>query len=161
MNKDATVANFGIFNHQVIAEYNKMKEYARSFFTLVEYLGFKKTAIDVKHAGRFEGKTSYSFSKLLHLTMDVILSNSNKPLKITVKFGFAISLISFLLAIYNIFAHWLGIIKVAGYTTTVFSIWFVGGLILLVLGVLGLYIGRIFDQVKERQLFIVRDEINV
>jgi dolichol-phosphate mannosyltransferase len=55
----------------------------------------------------------------------------------------------------------IGIVKVDGFTTTVFSIWFVGGLILFVLGIVGLYIERIFDQVKERQLFIVRDEINI
>ncbi|GHT22580.1 glycosyl transferase [Bacteroidia bacterium] len=161
MNKDATVANFGIYTYKVIAEYNKMREAARSFFTLMDYLGFKKTAIDVKHSERYEGKTSYSLYKLIHLSADVILSNSNKPLKLTVSLGFILSSLSFLLAFYNILAKLLGITKVDGFTTTVFSIWFVGGLILLVLGVLGLYIGRIFDQVKERQLFIVRDEINV
>jgi dolichol-phosphate mannosyltransferase len=75
--------------------------------------------------------------------------------------GFIISFLSFILALYNVIAKLTGIISVEGFTTTVFSIWFVGGLILLVLGVLGLYIGRIFDQVKERQLFIVKDEINV
>jgi dolichol-phosphate mannosyltransferase len=93
--------------------------------------------------------------------MDVILSNSNRPLKLTVKTGFYLSMLSFLLAIYNIVAYYTGLIQVAGYTTTVFSVWFVGGLILFVLGVIGLYIGRIFDQVKERQLFIVKDEINI
>jgi dolichol-phosphate mannosyltransferase len=161
MNKDATIANFGIYNHKVIAEYNKMKEAARSFISLVDYLGFKKSAIDVKHSERYEGKTSYSLSKLIHLSADVILSNSNKPLKLTVSLGFILSFLSFLLAFYNILAKLLGITEVAGFTTTIFSIWFVGGLILMVLGVLGLYIGRIFDQVKERQLFIVRDEINI
>ncbi|MDR2423216.1 MAG: glycosyltransferase family 2 protein [Prevotellaceae bacterium] len=161
MKLDGSIANFGIYNAKVIAEYNKMKEQARSFGALLAHLGFKRTAIDVKHSKRFEGKTSYTLSKLLHLSADVILANSNKPLKITVKLGFAISFISFLLAFYNILAHLLGIITVAGYTTTVFSIWFVGGLILFVLGILGLYIGRIFDQVKERQLFIVQETLNV
>ncbi|MDR1984470.1 MAG: glycosyltransferase family 2 protein [Prevotellaceae bacterium] len=158
---DKAIANFGIYNQKVIEEYKKMKESSRSFPSLIEYLGFKKTVIDVKHAERFEGKTSYSLSKLLHLTTDVILSNSNKPLKLTVKLGFYISALSFLLALYNVFAHIAGIIGVPGYTTTIFSIWFVGGLILFVLGIIGLYIGRIFEQVKERQLFVVRDEINV
>ncbi|HPM03993.1 MAG TPA: glycosyltransferase, partial [Candidatus Cloacimonadota bacterium] len=69
--------------------------------------------------------------------------------------------LSFILAVYNIFARLAGIITVAGFTTTVFSIWFVGGLVLFVLGVVGLYIGKIFDQVKDRQLFIVNGVINI
>ncbi|MDR2836326.1 MAG: glycosyltransferase family 2 protein [Bacteroidales bacterium] len=158
---DKSIANFGIYHHKVIEEFNKMKEAVRFFPSLVEYLGFQKTAIEVKHAERFEGKTSYSFSKLLRLSTDVILSNSNKPLKLTVKLGFIISMISFLLAFYNVIAHLFGIIKVEGFTTTVFSIWFVGGLILLVLGVVGLYIGKIFDQVKGRQIFIIRNTCNL
>jgi dolichol-phosphate mannosyltransferase len=158
---DKAIANFGIYNNKVIAEYNKMKEYARSFGSLIKYLGFHSCIIDVEHNSRFEGHSSYTFAKLLHLSIDMILSNSNKPLKLTVKTGFYLSMFSFLLAIYNVIAYYIGLIQVAGYTTTVFSIWFVGGLILFVLGIIGLYIGKIFDQVKERQLFIVRETLNV
>lgn len=74
--------------------------------------------------------------------------------------GFGMSVLSFMLAAYNVIARILGIILVEGYTTTVFSIWFVGGLLLFVMGILGLYIGKIFDQVKGRQLFVVKDKIN-
>ncbi|GAB6267511.1 MAG: glycosyltransferase family 2 protein [Smithella sp.] len=158
---DPNIANFGIYHHKVICEYNRMKEVARSFPSLVNYLGFKTCVIDVRHSERFEGKSSYSLNKLIKLSTDVILSNSNKPLKLTVKLGFFISLLSFLLALYNVFARFAGIIKLEGFTTTIFSIWFVGGLILLVLGIVGLYISKIFDQVKERQLFIISNEINV
>ena len=77
-----------------------------------------------------------------------------------VALGFVMSFVSFLLAIYNIIAKLCGIISIQGYTTTVFSIWFVGGLLLLMLGVVGLYVGKIFDQVKGRQVYIVRDQIN-
>jgi dolichol-phosphate mannosyltransferase len=159
--KQDNVANFGIYHSKVIVEYNKMKEYARSFGSLIRYLGFRSCVIDVKHAERFEGKSSYTLKKLLRLTTAVILSTSNKPLKLTVKFGFVVSLLSFLLALYNIIAKMTGIIQVAGFTTTIFSIWFVGGLVLFVLGIVGLYIGKIFDQVKERPLFIVRNTLNI
>jgi dolichol-phosphate mannosyltransferase len=158
---DSSIAQFGIFENKVIKEFNHMRETSRSFNSLILYLGFKKTTIDVKHSDRYEGTSTYSFSKLLQLTTDVILSNSNKPLRITVKMGFLISFFSFFLAIYNILAHYAGIIKVEGFTSTIFSIWFVGGLILFVLGVVGLYIGKIFDQVKDRQLFIVSEEVNI
>lgn len=158
---DKSIANFGIYNRQVVIEYNKMGEVARSFPSLIGYLGFKTTTVEVVHAARYEGQSSYSLSKLLKLSLDVILSNSNKPLKLTVKLGFSISCVAFLLALYNVIAYFFGIIMVSGYTTTIFSIWFVGGLILFVLGIVGLYIGKIFDQVKGRQLYVVSKTLNV
>lgn len=158
---DKTIANFGIYKQCVIAEFNKMPERARSFPSLVKYLGFKDTAIDVEHAERAEGKSSYNLYKLFKLSFDVIIANSNKPLRMAVGFGFGMAVISFLLALYNVIAKWIGIIQVDGFTTTIFSIWFVGGLMLFVMGILGLYIGKIFDQVKGRQLFVVKDKVNV
>lgn len=158
---DETIANFGIYHSSVINEFNKMPEVARSFGSLINYLGFRRTAISVSHAERAEGKSSYTLHKLLRLSFDVIIANSNKPLIMTVKLGFCISIIAFLLAIYNIIANLLGIIQVAGFTTTVFSIWFVGGILLFVLGIMGLYISKIFDQVKGRQLFVIQDKINI
>lgn len=160
MKTDKTVANFGIYSQKVIAEFNKMPEYARSFPALIGYLGFRIGYQDVQHAQRAEGKSTYNLSRLLHLSFDVIISNSNKPLHMAVGLGFVMSLLSILVAVYNVIARWIGIIQVDGYTTTIFSIWFVGGLLLSMMGILGLYIGKIFDQVKGRQLFIVKDEIN-
>ena len=75
--------------------------------------------------------------------------------------GFAMSALSFLLALYNIIARIVGFISFPGYTTTIFSIWFVGGLMLFVMGILGLYIGKIFDQVKGRPIYVVRNTINI
>ncbi len=161
LDTDKAIANFGIYKNDVIAEFNKMPERARSFPSLMKFLGFNATAIDVEHAERAEGKSSYNLRKLLKLSFDVIISNSNKPLRMAVGLGFGMSVVSFLLALYNVVAKWVGIIRVSGYTTTVFSIWFVGGLLLFVMGILGLYIGKIFDQVKGRQLFIVKDMVNV
>ena len=158
---DSAIANYGIYKQCVIAEFNKMPERARSFPSLVKYLGFKDTAIDVEHAERAEGKSSYNLYKLFKLSFDVIVSNSNKPLRLAVGLGFGMSVVSFLLALYNVVAKWAGVIRVSGYTTTVFSIWFVGGLLLFVMGILGLYVGKIFDQAKGRQLFIVKDMVNV
>ena len=157
---DKTIANFGIYKQCVIAEYNRMPERARSFPSLINYLGFDDVTIDVKHAERAEGKSSYNLYKLLKLSFDVIISNSNKPLRMAVGLGFSMSALSFLLALYNLVARLIGLISLPGYTTTVFSIWFVGGLMLFVMGILGLYIGKIFDQVKGRQLFVVKNKVN-
>ena len=138
-----------------------MTEQSRFFPSQIKYLGFKDTSIDVEHSERLEGKSSYSLLKRFKLGFDVIVSNSNKPLRFAVGLGFGMSALSFLLALYNIVAKWVGVIQVPGYTTTVFSIWFVGGLLLLVMGIMGLYIGKIYDQVKGRQLFIVKDKVHL
>ena len=161
LNADKTIANFGIYKQCVIEEFNKMPERARSFPTLLAYLGFKDTSIDVEHAERAEGKSSYNLYKLFKLSFDIIVSNSNKPLRMAVGLGFVMSAVSFLLAVYDVIAKWVGIIQVPGYTTTMFSIWFVGGLLLFVMGILGLYIGKIFDQVKGRQLFVIKNRLNL
>lgn len=158
---DKAIANFGIYHRKVIAEFNKMPERARSFPSLVASLGFKSTAIPVKHASRYAGETTYSLMKLLKLSFDVTISNSNKPLHLAVELGLAMAFLSFVLALYNLIAYFTGIIRVPGFTTTIFSIWFVGGLLLAMLGVVGLYVGKIFDQVKGRPLFIISEKINL
>ena len=160
MKTDNAISNLGIYSRKVIDAFNEMQETARSFGTLLSYVGFRKTTIDVEHSERFEGKSSYSFHKLMGLMFDVTISNSNKPLRIITEFGFLFSFLAFLLALYNVVAHWVGIVTLQGFTTTVFSIWFVGGVVMMVLGVLGLYIGKIFNQVKQRPLYIVSEEIN-
>lgn len=158
---DQSIGNFGIFNKRVINEYNKMGEVARSFGSLISYVGFRTAVVDVEHSLRAEGKSSYTLRKSLNFALDMIISCSNKPLRMAVGIGSIMSIISFILAFYNIIARLFGIIKLSGYTTTVFSIWFVGGMILMVMGVVGLYIGKIYDQVRERQLYIVANTINV
>lgn len=158
---DKAVAEFGVYSKRIVKVYCSIPEYSRSFVELIHTLGFRKTGIDVMHDHRLEGKSSYNLSRLLRLSFNAIISNSNRPLQLAVTLGFIMSLFSFLMAVYNIFAKFAGWNEVAGYTTTVFSIWFVGGLLLFMMGILGLYIGKIFDQVKGRPVFIVQDTLNV
>lgn len=161
LNKDKDVANYGIYHSKVIREYNKIPELSRSFGSLILYLGFRTAIIDVFHSERAEGKSSYTWARMFKLAFDVIISNSNKPLRVAVGLGFTMSAISFVLALYNVLARLIGFISFPGYTTTIFSIWFVGGLLLLVLGIIGLYIGKIFDQVKGRPMYVVQNTKNI
>ena len=158
---DKAVAEFGVYSKRIVKVYCSIPEYSRSFVELIHTLGFRKTGIDVMHDHRLKGKSSYNLSRLLRLSFNAIISNSNRPLQLAVTLGFIMSLFSFLMAVYNIFAKFAGWNEVAGYTTTVFSIWFVGGLLLFMMGILGLYIGKIFDQVKGRPVFIVQDTLNI
>lgn len=158
---DKAVAEFGIYSQKIVKVYCSIPEYSRSFVELIHTLGFKKTTVDVLHDHRLEGKSSYNLPRLIKLSYNSIISNSNRPLYLSVTSGLIMSVLSFLMAIYNIFAKIYGLNEVVGYTSTIFSVWFVGGLLLFMMGILGLYIGKIFDQVKGRPVFIVSDTINI
>ena len=158
---DSKIANFGIYSKKVAEEFNKMNEFSRSFPSLIQYLGFNYGTIDIEHQRRPDNNTSYTYFKMFSLAGNILLSNSNKPLKITIVIGFIMSALSFLFAAYNVIAKLMGFNVVQGYTSTIFSIWFVGGLILFIFGIMGLYIGKIFDQVKNRQLYVVSDKVNI
>lgn len=157
---DPSVSNFSIINRKVVDAYNAFPQKARAYGLIIGTLGFKRAFIEIEQAPRGEGRSGYTLSKLITLAMDVIIATTNRPLKFAVGLGFTMSAVSLLVALYNVVAKISGIIQLSGYTTTVFSIWFVGGLMLFVMGILGLYIGKIFDQVKGQPLFIVREKLN-
>ena len=158
-NFDNSIANFGIYNRKVIESVNKMREPMRSFTPMVFWVGFNNTTIDVVHASRFEGKTSYNFRKLLRLALDISIAFSDKPLLLTIKLGLTISAISFMLIIYYIYKYISGQILQPGYASLILSTWMVSGIIIFVLGIIGLYIGKIFDGIKQRPLYIVQNII--
>ena len=157
---DPAIANFGIYCRKAIDEYNKIPQQARAFGQILDIVGFKRGYVDVEQDASARGESSYTLVKLLIHSFRIIITSTNKPLRMAVGLGFGMAALSFVLALYNVIAKLVGIIMIDGYTTTVFSIWFVGGLLLSVIGVLGLYIGAIFDQVKGHPLFVVKEELN-
>lgn len=157
---DPAIANFGIYCRKAIDEYNKIPQQARAFGQILDIVGFKRGYVDVEQDASARGESSYTLVKLLIHSFRIIITSTNKPLRMAVGLGFGMAALSFVLALYNLIAKLVGIIMIDGYTTTVFSIWFVGGLLLSVIGVLGLYIGAIFDQVKGHPLFVVKEEVN-
>ncbi len=155
---DNEIANFGIYNKKVIASILEISDYIKFFPLFVDFVGYTSTSIAVEHAMRDSGSTSYSFSKLISLAFNSILSFSNKPLKIFVKFGMLISVLSVCIGTYYILEAMSNKIEVLGYTSIIVSIWFLSGIIITTIGVTGIYVGKIFDQTKNRPVFII-DEI--
>jgi len=153
--QDATVANFGIYSKQVIDEIVKLEEKIKYFPTMVKWVGFSTAYVNVDHASRSEGKSNYNFKKLLNLALDIILAYSDKPLRLIIKFGLSIALVSFLMVIYVLFEKFTGKVSVSGYASLIISIWFLSGCMLTTLGVVGLYIGKIFEGVKNRPSYII------
>lgn len=155
---DNEVANFGIYHNKVIQSILEISDSIKFFPLFVKYVGYNSTSIIVEHGQRDEGDSSYSFSKLISLAFNSIISFSNKPLKLFVKFGLIISVISFMLGLYNIYLAMTNQIEVLGYSSIIVSIWFLSGVVITTIGVTGIYVGRIFDQTKNRPIFII-DEI--
>ena len=155
-----TIANFGIYSRQVIDIITNMKEYHLFFPMMVNWVGFNRTAIEYEHGKRLTGNSGYNFSKLTRLGINIILSYSDKPLRYVVKLGFVISLVTFICGVVILIRYFLGDILVIGYTSLILSIWFLSGLILFTIGIAGLYTGKIFEEVKNRPLYIVEKLIS-
>jgi len=156
--QDSSVANFGIYSSKVISAINKMPESIRYFPTMVRWVGFKSTKLDVVHAARPEGKTSYNLRKLLNLSLDICLANSEKPIRLTIKLGLLVAFTGFIFATYVAIRALLGEIQVLGYASLLISMWVLSGLIICIIGVVGLYVGKSFEGIKNRPLYII-DEV--
>ena len=160
-NQDSSIANFGIYHRKVINAICAMRESARYFPTMARWVGFRVSTLNVEHAERLEGSSSYNFKRLINLALDIILAYSDKPLRLTVKFGLLISATAFLGAIYMMVRAIDGKIQVLGYASMIVSIWFFSGLIILIIGIIGLYLGKTFEGVKNRPIYVVDDFIGI
>jgi dolichol-phosphate mannosyltransferase len=158
--QDETVANFGIYSKKVIDAVVSMRESIRYFPTMIKWVGFESAKIDVVHDSREEGESSYNFKKLLKLALEIILAFSDKPLRLMIKIGLIISLISVVIAIDAIYSWLNGDISVLGYTSIIVSIWLLSGIIISTLGLVGLYVGKTFEGVKNRPIYLIQKKIN-
>jgi polyisoprenyl-phosphate glycosyltransferase len=129
--QDSSIANFGIYHIKVIKAILSMGDSLRYFPTMVRWVGFNQTSVNIEHAERKDGRSAYSFKRLINLSIDVMLAFSDKPLKLTVKLGLFISAISVLFAFVFFIQYLLGDIKVTGYTSLIISIWLLSGIIIL------------------------------
>ena len=153
-----TLSNFGIYRKQLIANYLQFGEHYRVFPLLIKWQGFNTTYIDVDHGKRPHGKSAYNYLMLFSLALDVIVSHSNKPLKMSIQFGFLLSLFSLTYLCWLVIRKFIFDVPL-GWTSIMTSIFFIGGLLFANIGLLGLYIGKIYDEAKGRPLFLVREVI--
>lgn len=159
--QDSTIANFGIYHSKVIDAILAMGDKVRYFPTQVQWVGFNKYYLPVQHDTRKEGKSSYSIKKLFHLAFDTIVSFSDKPLRLMVKFGCCITLLALIIGIVYFIKYLCGGIAVMGYTSLIISLWLIGGVLMSLIGVVGIYLGKSYEQTKNRPLYIVDKTINI
>lgn len=156
--QDASTANYGIFHRRVIASVCKMPERDRSFPLMVKWAGFRRGHLQIEHAARASGASGYTLRKLLRLATNIALGYSEKPLKLVAGSGIVCAMISFAMVAAAIWWWLKGDIQVAGYTSLLASIWLVGGLLLLSVGVVGLYVGQVFRNVQGRPYYVIAED---
>ena len=158
-NIDPTVGTFRIMRRRVVEAYQGMRESARLFGGMIQWLGFNVTCLEVSRAARYEGGTSYTLRNRFRLALDGIVSFSNRPLYASISLGFAMASAAGLYGAFLIVRYVLRPYSgVPGWLSTFTALVFIGGLILMNLGVIGVYVGRIYSQTKGRPLYVI-DEI--
>lgn len=155
MSYDGQAGNFRIISRKVVLAVCEMREQLRFFGGLVSWLGFPSTSVAVQHDERFQGKSSYTFKKLIKLAVECIVAYSDKPLRLSVNIGFFMSFLAFLYGSYILFLALAREVPVPGWTSLIISLYFIGGMIIGILGIIGIYLGKTFDETKKRPLYVV------
>lgn len=148
-----------VFSRTVKEALLKMGDHDRLYIQMLKWVGFSSITIPIEHRSRELGKSSYTFSKLLQLAWQGYTSHSNRLLNLNIFLGILISVLSFLLILF-LFYRYLVLDILPGWTSVIVCILFVGGVMMIGLGILGIYIGKIFDLVKDRPLYVVEKRIN-
>lgn len=138
-----------------LAEFGEVNLFLRG---IVPMVGFKSDVVYYERAERFAGESKYPLKKMLSFAIEGITSLSTKPIKLITGLGFFIFFVSIVVLIYSLVRHFTGQ-TIPGWTTTVLSVWAIGGLIMISLGVIGEYIGKIYLETKNRPRFIIESYV--
>jgi glycosyltransferase involved in cell wall biosynthesis len=158
---DPAHGNFSIISRRVVEQYRSMGETLRFYGGIVEWLGFERVSIEADHGTRYAGQPGYNLRKRLQLAYQIILAHSDRPLHLSIIAGLFISLFSGIMGVYMVlrsllFAHYYA---VQGWVSLIVSVFFMGGIILMVQGIMGIYIGKIFNELKGRPLYVVETKV--
>lgn len=159
--QDSAIANFGIYHKKTISAILSMGDHIRYFPTMSQWVGFRKTHVNILHAPREEGRSSYTLRKLFKLAWDNMIAFSDKPLYLTTRFGLLIAACAGIIGLIYIVKYLKGEIEVLGFTSLMVSIWFLSGVLIFTMGIVGIYVGKTFERSKNRPTFIVEQKINL
>lgn len=153
---DAQTGNFRIMSRKVVENFRRMREQLRFFGGLVQWMGFTTSSIDVEHAERLEGSSTYTLAKLWKLASETIIAYSDKPLRLAIRFGFTMAFLALCYGVYIFTRVMFYGSPIEGWSSLFVSLYFIGGIIIAILGIMGIYLGKTFDESKKRPLYIVR-----
>jgi dolichol-phosphate mannosyltransferase len=149
---------FRLLDRKVVDEVNKLTEHHRFFRGLTIWVGYKQIAVPYKREARYAGETKYPLRKMLQLAMTAITGFSFFPLQVATYLGFISSGISIIVIPIVIVMRLMGNQAFLGQASTLIAVLFLGGVQLIFLGILGEYIGRIYDEVRNRPMYIAREK---
>ncbi|HRO42684.1 MAG TPA: glycosyltransferase family 2 protein [Flavipsychrobacter sp.] len=149
------VGDFRLISRDVLNYLKEMKEYDKYIRGQIAWLGFKSTYVMFERDERKYGKTNYPFRKMLRLAFNGITAFSDSPLKIATALGFTVCIISFLIAVYALYSYFFLSGNTPGWASLIITVTFLGGVQLLSIGVIGEYISRIINNVRDRPLYVI------
>jgi dolichol-phosphate mannosyltransferase len=152
---DSKVGTYRIMSRKVVETFRQMPERHRFFGGMIEWMGFATATIDVARSARSSGESGYTLLKRFRLATDAVVSFSNRPLVLAARAGLIVCLLSIIASVAIVVQRLRGAIPEIGFASVIVSIFFLSGVILLSLGLMGAYLGRIYDEVKGRPSYII------
>jgi polyisoprenyl-phosphate glycosyltransferase len=153
--------DFRLVDRRVLEAIKAMREHRRYLRGMFAWVGYNQTAVHYTRSGRYAGSSKFSLTKMARFALDGIASFSTAPLRLALNLGFAVSVLALFVGIATIVLKIAGVHVVSGWASIVVVIAFIGGVQLTVLGVIGVYIAQIHDEVKRRPLYLVSDAAGV
>jgi polyisoprenyl-phosphate glycosyltransferase len=150
---------FGLMDRVVVDEFNRLPERNRFIPGLRTWLGYKQTSVTYDRQDRAAGQPKQTMRRLVKYAIDGMISFSYKPLRAVVWAGFAVSMLSFAAGAFYVVDFFVRHKQITGFTTTIVCVLFLGGVQLIAIGILGEYIGRIYEEIKQRPLYVVGERV--
>ncbi|MCF8256190.1 MAG: glycosyltransferase family 2 protein [Flavobacteriales bacterium] len=150
--------DFRVVSRRVVEVLRQMPEREKFLRGQIAWMGFSQTSVAYDRAAREAGDTGYTYRKMIGFALDGITSFSDLPLKVATISGFLVSFISFVLMIYALWSRFVWKVYEPGWTSLMLSVLFIGGIQLIAVGIIGEYIGRISNNVKQRPLYLIREK---
>jgi polyisoprenyl-phosphate glycosyltransferase len=157
---DPRVGDFRLLDRRAVDALCAMPERSRFLRGMVVWVGYRQSAVPYERSPRHAGDTRYRWPALVRIALDALSGYSHAPLQLATVLGFAVSFLAFLGIPYVILQKALGL-YVEGVSTLLFAVLLLGGIQLITLGIIGEYISRIYDEVKRRPLYVVRERTNI
>ncbi|MDD5383221.1 MAG: glycosyltransferase family 2 protein [Candidatus Margulisbacteria bacterium] len=154
----ANAADYRLLDKKVVVTLKNIRERSRFLRGLIGWVGYKQEFIPYQADPRFSGRTKYSLGKMVSFAIDGITSFSAVPLRLSAYLGLAIAFFSFLYILYAIYVRIFTSQAIAGWTSVLVVVLFIGGVQLIFLGIIGEYLSRVFEETKERPLYIIREK---
>ena len=152
-----SAGDFRLIDRKAVDAFLSMRERARYVRGMFSWIGFRQTGVAYDAPARGAGRSKYTFSRMVRLAKNGIFSFSNVPLRLVLTLGFVVSALAIVETVYALIGRFGGFYTVPGWTSIVIAVSFLGGVQLIVLGVIGEYVGLIYDEVKRRPIYLVRE----